>query len=231
LGFLNNQKKNKKEEQKKIKKKKKYNRNNKKKQSVLLTNTNINTSIPQIILTKNIENLSTKWLDNKINFYKTSNECLNLIFKKNTKGDRNGLNINFQSHGIQKNRGYNLLLPITTFLEESAFFIDNNGKRKKSIPVSIRKINMRSILQILKAINSILLEKPVKRVELQLEKDIVLLKYGIIYKRSLFEFLILPNNKIKKEEFNKDFFENVLLKEVEILKIKKAFNLNSNKNY
>jgi len=111
------------------------------------------------------------------------------------------------------------------------FLLIITEKEKKSIPVSIRKINMRSILQILKAINSILLEKPVKRVELQLEKDIVLLKYGIIYKRSLFEFLILPNNKIKKEEFNKDFFENVLLKEVEILKIKKAFNLNSNKNY
>jgi len=138
------------------------------------------------------------------------------------------LNLNFQSHGVQENPGYNLLLPITTLLEESAYFIDNHGDRKKSITVSIRKSNMRNILQILKVIKSILLDKPEKSFEFNVIKDIILLKYGIIDKRVNLEFIKLPKIKLKKEHYIADVFENLLLKKVELLKIKKAFNIKKN---
>jgi len=99
---------------------------------------------------------------------------------------------------------------------------------KKSITVSIRKSNMRNILQILKVIKSILLDKPEKSFEFNVIKDIILLKYGIIDKRVNLEFIKLPKIKLKKEHYIADVFENLLLKKVELLKIKKAFNIKKN---
>jgi len=192
--------------------------------------------IPQVILNKNTEEFNKLWINNKNNNYCINkNTYLNWSFLKDkkTKLSEQGININFFTHGIEKNEGFNIIYPITTFLEEYSLRLDTYGVIQKSIPVNIRGINMRNMAQILFLINNLFENKKKTEIDFKLLKDILLLKYGIIteeYKNIKNEFIYNYITRTNKLNLLENIREHALFKHSNVLQIKESFEKKKN-NY
>jgi hypothetical protein len=152
--------------------------------------------ISQILLNKNTENFNNIWISNKSDNFVTEKNTVNWIFSKNKEITlkKQGISLNFLTHGIESNQGYSIIFPITTFLEEYSLRLDTYGKIQKTIPVNIRGINMRNIAQILFLIKILLNQENNNEntIEFKLLQDILILKYGLIIEhfKKGFNFLL-----------------------------------------
>ena len=208
-----------------------------KKESLLYTEQLISgIEIPQVILNKNTEEFNKLWINNKNNnYYINKNTYLNWSFLKDkkTKLSEQGININFFTHGIEKNEGFNIIYPITTFVEEYSLRLDTYGVIQKSIPVNIRGINMRNMAQILFLINNLFENKKKTEIDFKLLKDLLLLTYGIIteeYKNIKNEFIYNYITRTNKFNLLENIREHALFKHSNVLQIKESFEKKKN-NY
>jgi len=163
----------------------------------------------QIILNKNPAALNNKWINKTVGVGFRLKNALIWNLGRNTNNRMRGLNITFATHGkgnVDKG-AYQIILPITTFMEEDGFRFNPFGIINGTRLGKIREAGMRSSAQLLYIVNFILNNKnkgnkSKTTIELKYLKDILTLKYGVICQKlkEMAEFLTTPKKKRDKKK-------------------------------